>query len=210
MSKVKKQMTLNKKTLQEFEAHIQVDKYGDYQLCDGIRPGFGVIPKQGFKRVEYYDVNLMAPISVVMASVSKECVLDIFYEMLDLIEGEITVIIERSHFDIIKEYVCEGIDLVVLRSILVDYEDFMLNDGCFGICVFSYEGDTPLEVQFDEHKTLICYGDRGFDQILEMYGLVCNQEMKTMAEDLHLHSSSIELHSQFLELKEKIGMIEYD
>ncbi len=58
----------------------------------------------------------------------------------------------RGHVDLYREH----IDLPVLKSTLYDYEDLLLNDGCTGIAVLNPH--VPLEVQFDEHKLLIAYG----------------------------------------------------
>ena len=46
----------------------------------------------------------------------------------------------------------------MLKSILWDYEDLLVNDGCTGIAVLN--PGVPQEIQFDEHKLLIVYGDR--------------------------------------------------
>ena len=39
----------------------------------------------------------------------------------------------RGHVDLYREH----IDLPVLKSILCDYEDLLLNDGCTGIAVLN-------------------------------------------------------------------------
>ena len=57
-----------------------------------------------------------------------------------------------GHVDLYREH----IDLPVLKSMLCDFEDLLLNDGCTGIAVLNPH--VPLEVQFDEHKLLIVYG----------------------------------------------------
>ena len=51
----------------------------------------------------------------------------------------------------------EHIDVPVLKSILLDFEDLLLNDGCTGIAVINPA--KRQEVQLDEHKLLIVYGD---------------------------------------------------
>ena len=45
----------------------------------------------------------------------------------------------------------------VLKSILYEYEELLTHDGCTGIAVLNPR--VPLEVQFDEHKLLIVYGN---------------------------------------------------
>ena len=46
----------------------------------------------------------------------------------------------------------------VLKSILWEYEDLLTNDGCTGLAVLN--PGIPQEIQFDEHKLLIVYGDQ--------------------------------------------------
>ena len=60
---------------------------------------------------------------------------------------------DRGHTDLYREH----IDMPVLKSILCDYEELLINDGCTGIAVLN--PGIPQEVQFDEHKLLIVYGN---------------------------------------------------
>ena len=59
----------------------------------------------------------------------------------------------REHEDLYREH----IDMPVLKSILCDHEELLLNDGCTGVAVLN--PSIPVEVQFDEHKLLIVYGE---------------------------------------------------
>ena len=77
-------------TQKQFEDHIAIDTYGDFQLC-GIRPGLEFFPTQGFKHVKQFNTN------VTLASVSREFVFDILNEMLDLLGDKVTVILESTH-----------------------------------------------------------------------------------------------------------------
>jgi hypothetical protein len=97
-------------------------------------------------------------------------------------------------------------DMPVLLSTLWDFEDLLTNDGCTGIAVLN--PSVPLEVQFDEHKLLICYGKNlsEFERILKSYGIPCDDEMKFVTEAEHVHSSSDEYCQQFEELKMRLGM----
>ena len=100
----------------------------------------------------------------------------------------------------------EHIDLPVLKSILYDYEDLLLNDGCTGIAVLN--PNMPLEVQFDEHKLLIAYGQdlTAFEDVLRDRSVPCNDQMKFITEAEHVHSSSDQYQRQFEELKTRLGM----
>lgn len=197
---------MNNTTHKQLEDHLEISKYGDFQLSDGIRPYMGCVPMQGFKHKMWKDIP------AVLGSVSKEIILEIFYEMLDLMNGEINVILESSH-DIFDgdshyNYFREGMDLTILRSILVEYEDLLVDDGQFGIAVWNFGDKYPVEIQLDEHKVLICYGKNieKFEQIFEMYGLVCNENLQVLSEMTHVHISSEDFHQRFLELKNLIGV----
>lgn len=190
-------MSITKEQLQ----NCIIDKYGDFHLTDGIRT-LDLYPKQGFKHYKNKEF------SAVVASISKEILLEIFYEMLDLLENGIYVILCSSHDKFLEdgchEYWREGIDKSVLESILIDYEDLMLNDGLFEISIFD---ENKNEIQFDGHKALVGYGcvDK-FDQIFEMHGLVCDESLQLIQESSHVHLSEEKFYDKFLDLKIDLGM----
>ena len=66
----------------------------------------------------------------------------------------------------------------------------------------------PQEIQFDEHKLLIVYGeDHGeFEELLQNNGIQCSDQMKFITEAEHVHSSSDAYARQFEELKTRLGM----
>ena len=66
----------------------------------------------------------------------------------------------------------------------------------------------PLEVQFDEHKLLIAYGQslREFEEVFASHGIRCNEQMKFITEGEHVHSSSDTYARQFEELLMRLGM----
>ena len=68
----------------------------------------------------------------------------------------------------------------------------------------------PVEVQFDEHKLLIIYGQdlSEFESVLSDHGIDCDDEIKFITEAEHVHSSSDEFCRQFEELKYRLGMEE--
>ena len=82
-------------------------------------------------------------------------------ELLDPLGFTVDVVLETSHnrhnkghTDLYREH----IDLPVLKSVLWEYEEMLLNDGCTGLAVLN--PDIPQEIQFDEHKLLIVYGEQ--------------------------------------------------
>ena len=94
----------------------------------------------------------------------------------------------------------------VLTSILWDYEDLLLNDGCTGIAVLN--PNTPQEIQFEEHKLLIVYGSplEQFEFLMESNGVVENQKIKFITEAEHVHSSSDECVERFQQLRTDLGL----
>ena len=144
------------------EAHLGVARYGDFTLTDAIRPSYDlqVVPAQGFRHDVYHDADSRCSVPVLMGSASREGLFEMFMDLLDPLGSEVgrgagDEPLPRStgHIDLYREH----IDMPVLKSILWDYEELLLNDGCIGIAVLNPAA--PLEVQFDEHKLLIVYGD---------------------------------------------------
>ncbi|MBW3600709.1 MAG: hypothetical protein KY475_26025 [Planctomycetes bacterium] len=196
---------------EELEAHLQISRYGDFQLTDALRPSFDlkITPRQGYRHDAYRDEENRTNVPVLMASASAEVLLDVFMDLVEAVGREVDVVIETSHHrdsaghaDLYREQ----IDMPVLKSILWDFEDLLLNDGCTGIAVLN--PNRPQEVQFDEHKLLVVYGSplERFEAILERHGLQCDEEMQFLTEAEHVHSSNERFVRQFDQLKMRLGM----
>jgi len=196
---------------EELEAHLGVVRYGSFVLTDAVRPSYDltVVPAQGYRHDMYSDEQSRARVPVLMAAASRDSLFETFLDLLDPLGFEVDVVLEtshhrdsRGHVDLYREH----IDLPVLKSILYDYEDMLLNDGCTGIAVLNPH--VPLEVQFDEHKLLIAYGHdlSEFEAILHERHVNCNDEMKFITEGEHVHSSSDQYSRMFEELTMRLGM----
>ncbi|MDB5384420.1 MAG: hypothetical protein JWM11_66 [Planctomycetaceae bacterium] len=195
----------------QLEAHLQVSRYGDFTLTDAIRPSFDlqVMPQAGYRHDAYRDGETGVRIPVLMVSASKEQLFDLFLDLLDPLGTEVDVVLETSHDTSRKghqDLYREHIDLPVLKSSLYDFEDMLLDDGCTGIAVLN--PNIPLEVQFDEHKLLIMYGQdlSEFEAILEQAGIERMEDMKFITEAEHVHSSSDEFQRQFEQLQYRLGL----
>jgi hypothetical protein len=195
----------------QLERHLEVDRYGDFFLTGAIRPSFDlrVVPSAGYRRDRYRDEAGTTDVPVIMASVSRELLLDVFFDLLDPLGESVDVVLETSHHsqgrgheDLFREHM----DLPILKSLLYDYEDLLLNDGCTGLAVLNPH--VPLEVQFDEHKLLVCYGEdlSLFENVLRSYGVRCRPEMKFITEAEHVHSSREDYYGEFMELRTQLGM----
>ncbi|MFM7843482.1 MAG: hypothetical protein ACKPEY_04520 [Planctomycetota bacterium] len=197
----------------DLEAHLQVARYGDFQLTDAVRPSYklDVVPQQGYRRDSYRDSHSRARIPVLMAAASAEILFELFLDLLDPLGDEVDVVLDSSHATSCAEQrdlYRENIDLPVLKSLLYDFEDLLLNDGCTGIAVLNPH--LPQEIQFDEHKLLIVYGQPlvSFERILRGYGLDHSDSLKFITEAEHVHSSQEEYARQFEELKLQLGIDE--
>lgn len=196
---------------EELEAHLGVSCYGDFVLTDAVRPSYDlqVIPCEGYRHDAYRDEETHTSVPVLMAALSRPRLFDTFMELLEPLGPVVDVVLETSHdrkrgghVDLYREH----IDLPVLKSILWEYENLLLDDGCTGIAVLNPA--IPQEVQFDEHKLIIVYGRdlREFEDILRQQQVPCNESLRFITEAEHVHSSSDRFARQFEELQMRLGM----
>jgi len=196
---------------EQLEVHLGVARYGSFTLSDAVRPSVGleVVPSCGFRHDVYRDESTKRNVPVVMAAASRERLFDTFMELLDPLGSVVDVVLETSHDytatghqDLYREH----IDMPILQSILWDFEDLLVNDGCTGIAVLNPR--TPQEVQFDEHKLLIVYGKelREYERILIDAELPCREDMHFITEAEHVHSTNDDYIQQFEQLKMRLGM----
>jgi len=196
---------------QELEAHLDIARYGDFTLTDAIRPSFDlkVLPQEGFRHDRYNDEEGGASVPVLMGAVSRERLFETFLEMLDPLGPVVDVVLETSHnremtghTDLYREH----IDIPVLKSILYDFEDLLVNDGCTGIAVLNPV--IPQEVQLDEHKLLIVYGEglSEYEETFRRHDVPCHEDMRFLTEAEHVHSSKDAYLTRFEELKTDLGM----
>ena len=196
---------------QDLETHLSVACYGDFELTEAIRPSYDlkVIPKNGYRHDFYRDFSSEKSIPVLMASVSKENLFDTFLDLLDPLGPVVDVVLESSHEKTDRghdDFYREHIDLPVLKSNLHHYEDLLTHDGCLGIAVLN--PNLLVEVQFDEHKLLIVYGEnlKPFERIFERQNVKRNESIRFLTEAEHVHSSRGEYVNQFQELQTLLGM----
>jgi hypothetical protein len=199
---------------EELEAHLGVSRYGNFVLTDAVRPSYDldVVPSAGFRHDVYRDESARQDVPVLMATASRERLFDTFMELLDPLGPVVDVVVETSHDystsghqDLYREH----IDMPILQSILWDFEDMLVNDGCTGIAVLN--PSIPQEVQLDEHKLLIVYGKelREYEGVLIDGHLNCREDMRFVTEAEHVHSTTDEYIQRFEELKMRLGIDEH-
>lgn len=144
-----------------------------------------------------------------MAAVSREKLFEVFMDLLEPLGKEVDVVLETSHDTSSKSHenlYREHIDLPVLKSTLYDFEDLLLEDGCTGIAVLN--PNIPREVQFDEHKMLIMYGEDllDFEDILAQHRIRLDETIRFITEAEHIHSSSDGYQRTFQQLQYRLGL----
>jgi hypothetical protein len=193
------------------EAHLGIARYGGFTLTEAVRPSYDlqVVPRAGYRFDSYVDQQTGVKIPVLMAAASREKLFDLFLDLLDPLGQEVDVVLEtshakagRGHDDLYREHM----DLPILKSVLCDHESLLLDDGCLGIAALN--PGVPLEVQFDEHKLLIMYGQNldEFEEVIAGYGLRRDDSLKFITEAEHVHSSRDEFAQETEELKYRLGV----
>ena len=190
-------------------AHMGIRTYGVFELTDAIRPSYDlrIVPRQGFRHDKYVDDASGSTTPVIMASATRRQLLDTFLALLDPLGAVVDVVLETSHTtagshqDLYREH----IDMPVLKSTLLDFEDLLLDDGCTGIAVINPA--KRQEVQLDEHKLLIAYGTplKPFENVLIEHDVYPEPDIHFITEAEHVHSSSRRLYDRFEQLKMRLG-----
>jgi hypothetical protein len=198
----------------ELEAHLSVARYGDFELTDAVRPSYNleVVPSAGFRHDVYRDTESRSTVPVLMAAITKPRMMETFIELLTPLGESVDVVLETSHSQQSNGHTDlyrEQIELPILQSILWDYEDLLINDGCTGIAVLN--PNLPQEVQLDEHKLLLVYGNKltPYEGVLIDARLNCREDMKFITEAEHVHSTTERFVQEFEELKIRLGMDDY-
>lgn len=198
----------------DLERHLKVAKYGQFTLTDAIRPGYAkhVIPVQGFRYDTYVDEVAKIAIPVIQAAVTRELLFDVFLDLIELFEQDVMVVLESSHEttepDKHGDFVRHSIDMPVLKSMLWDYEQLLLHDGCTGFAVV--DPARPQEVQLDEHKLLRIYGEPLSEavKVLNRYGIREDENLKLIVDAEHVHISNVQFAKQFDQMALAFGVDE--
>jgi len=191
-----------------FEAHLARRRYGGFILTEAIRPAWqsGIIPEAGYRYDGYTDPSEGKQLPALVAAVSSEHLFETFLRLLEPLGDTCDVVIESSHSrgTDLETFCREGVERVLLESLLWDFEDLLLNDGCTAIAVMHPEA--PLEVQLDEHKLLVTYSpDRAtFEWVLRRQGLCRNDGLQVISQGDHMHTSNSRFSRRFQQLVQRL------
>lgn len=194
--------------------HLAKDRFGRFRLTEAVRPALtrGVVPQEGFRIQTYRDPARGLRLPVLTAAISREKLFDAFQALLEPLGPVVDVIVESSHdADLAdpQESEREAIDLPILASHLLDFEDLLLNDGCTGIAALNE--DRRAEVHFDEHKLLYVYAPRlaPFKRILADLGVREVEGLPLLTEAEHIHCTHPRHEAELAALKSRLGVEEF-
>ena len=179
----------------DLESHMERGRYGAFELTDAIRPSYDlqVIPRQGYRHDEYIDPESKVKIPVVLASVSRERLFELFIDLVSCMGDVVNLVLESSHYGDEgnhRDFVRDRIEMPILLSMLYEFEDLLMNDGCTGIAIVNRS--RKQEIQFDEHKLIVCYGSpmEIYERVLIKHDVYPDESMRFLTEAEHVHSSS--------------------
>ena len=193
------------------QAHLARSRYGRFTLTEAIRPGWhlDVVPRAGYRHDGYVDPDSGACLPALVAAVSSEDLFATFLELLEPLGETCDVVLESTHDAAAgrREFGREGIERLVLESLLWEFEDLLLHDGCTAVAVMHPEH--ALEVQLDEHKLLVVYAHARlpFERVLRTRGLGRDDRLRVISQGEHLHTSHARHLRQFDDLAQRLGAI---
>jgi hypothetical protein len=197
-------------TPRQLAAHLRTDRYGAFRLTDAVRPAPGrpAALAEGYRRETFRGRPGLA-VPALAAAVSRDRLFDAFLALLAPLGAVVDVVLETSHAsptDRHRDLRRTHIDRPVLESYMCEFEDLVLNDGCAGVAVVATAG--PMEVQFDEHKVLVCYAHdlKPFRRALRAAGVPHAPDLKLISEGPHLHHSRPQYARQFRQLALRLGV----
>ena len=191
------------------EAHLARRHYGPFTLTDAVRPGWqlDIVPRAGYRHDAYVDPRSGTRLPALVAAISSENLFETFLQLLEPLGDTLDVVLETSHEHKTnqEDFTREGIERLVLESVLWDFEDLLLDDGCTAIAVMHPE--LQMEVQLDEHKLLVIYAQqRGpFERILAEQGIERNDRIRFISQAEHLHTSHTRFARRFDEMVNRLG-----
>lgn len=189
----------------ELNTHCRIKNYNGFILPDGLVPSYSVDnpPIEGYRFFDY-----MAPDGssspLLRASISSHRLYEVFRHLAaQVLPDEIDVFFQSSYGGELEELVATGLDTVSFLSTLDDYRYPLVHDGCSGICLLG----SGIEIQFEEHKTLIVYTDdfTEVELIINEFKLERINDMVFFFDSEHIHLSSFK---SFVEFAQLIGKYE--
>ncbi len=147
-----------------------------------------VVPTEGYKIEKLNMQDGRTPSYRMLISASAEDLLDIFDDFIALLGESCGVVVKdfrAKDGDDVDHYAYNK-ETFIVRSILLDFEDFLLNDGFVGLAIWSEMAQA--EVHLTKHKILQVYARDTFpfQQVLTGYGIHEDPELRFFFEDFYM------------------------
>jgi len=205
------------RALAQAQAAIPTDKdirkalsnksFGTFTLTQAVAicPDSGLTPREGYKRFRE-ETNDGFTYNFLAVSVSAERLFDVFDELVSCMANACGVALEDHRAEQVDhvDYIAHQKDTVVVRSILRDFEDMVLDDGFLGVAVFS-ESDL-VEVQISDHKLIYIMADdlNPFQEILFKHGIREDQDLAFIFDVPHFHIAEEDGEAKLEALKDRL------
>jgi len=158
---------------------------------------------QGYRHDTYVSEQY-GNIPTIVAAASKSVLFDLFVSLIYRLGDTVDVVLDGP---MVGDNVLwrEEIDTSVLVSVLIDFEDLVLNCGCLGVAVLNSHHN---EVQLEEHKVLVIYGSPQelFEFDLESYDVFENEGIRTVNDYDHRHVLGDDHEERLNELRVALGL----
>ena len=177
-------------------------------FCSQVRPGKPLQerspsrPREGFCITAYRDAQAGIVVPVLIVTVARERVFDLFLSLLDPLGERVDVVVDKNQ----KSFDRPSIDLPVFKSYCCDFEDLLLQDGSLALVVGDSDG--TMEVLFDEHKRLFAYARdlRPFERIVKQAGLLRDNELKGPTPRQRSRKGGPRYANQFGQFRHRLGV----
>jgi hypothetical protein len=168
-------------------------------------PGQGVTLEEGYRLEVFHDPRVDLRVPTLAAAVSGERLLDLFLDMVEPLGPILDVVLIRGPGSGGPSVCREGIDLPVLQSHCVAFEELLLDDGCMGLVVLSVT--MPVEVRLDAHKVLTVHAAdlRPFERVCRAHGVNRRLGLRLVQEGEHIHHTSPDHRRSFDRLARLLG-----
>lgn len=186
----------------EIDAHVAIAKYGDFVFSDGVRPAPGFVAQEGYK-IQLFDGR-----PALFAALSQEKIFDSFRTMLDVLDDEVMIFVRDSHEEEEGQWRYH-IDKSVMESVLIDFENLIVNNGFLSIAIS--DPDESSQLQLDEHKLICFYTKKASklqkaETVMQSMGISRYDGLRTVIDGEHIHGTVTELQEEVDKLKQAIGI----
>ena len=144
---------------------------------------------------------------IIGVCVPPDSISNVYLELITALDSTVNVVLVERSLSIGQyvQHLAYNKDLPVVRSVLLDYEELLVQEGNVGIIVYD---NNAGEVHLTYHKDILVYAEDAdpYKKILEGCGMKENEDLVYVQEVPHVHISSEKSHDVMEALKSQIGI----